>query len=132
MNESNSANESESVNESENESVNENESGNESESVNESENENENKNEKYCNYKIKQLHNYFKTIDETKSFEEQIALLKKMDYLDEYWHMGYYHDNLRSLMNQSLSSTVVSLQSLDRRRTAYLNILMKKGLGICL
>ena len=68
---------------------------NESESVNESEseNENENKNEKYCDYKIKQLHNYFKTIDETKSFEEQITLFKKMDYLNEYWHMRYYHDN---------------------------------------
>ena len=50
------------------------------ESVNESENENDNdvndddddddKDEDY--YIIKQLNNYFKTIDETKSFEEQI------------------------------------------------------------
>ena len=48
------------------------------ESANESENENDNdvndddddKDEDY--YIIKQLNNYFKTIDETKSFEEQI------------------------------------------------------------
>ena len=29
------------------------------------------------NYKIKQLNNYFKAIDETKSFEEQKEILKK-------------------------------------------------------
>ena len=45
------------------------------------------------NYKIKQLNNYFKAIDETKSFEEQIEILKKRDFLDEYWHDEYYHDN---------------------------------------
>ena len=36
---------------------------------------------------------YFKTIDETKSFEEQIEILKNRDFLDEYWHEEYYHDN---------------------------------------
>ena len=44
-------------------------------------------------YKIKQLNNYFKAIDDTKSFEEQIEILKKRDFLDEYWHDEYYHDN---------------------------------------
>ena len=34
-----------------------------------------------------------KTIKEAKSFEEQIELLKKRDYKDEYWHEGYYHDD---------------------------------------
>ena len=34
-----------------------------------------------------------KTIKEAKSFEEQIELLKKRDYTDEYWHEGYYHDD---------------------------------------
>ena len=29
--------------------------------------------------------------DETKSFEERIKLLKKLDYLD-YWHMDYDYD----------------------------------------
>ena len=33
---------------------------------------------------IKQINNYLKIIDESKSFEEQINLLKKMDYLDEW------------------------------------------------
>ena len=59
-------------------------------------NDNESKNdyERYQDHKIKQLHNYFKEIDETKSFEEQIEILKKRkDYIDEYWHEGYYHCN---------------------------------------
>ena len=71
------------------------------ESVNESENDyhdnngddhdDDDKDEDF--YIIKQLNNYFKTIGKTKSFEEQIELLKKRDFLDEYWHMGYYHDD---------------------------------------
>ena len=52
-------------------------------------------------YIIKQLKNYFKTIDETKSFKEQIELLKKRDFLDEYWHEGYYHDD-KELILESL------------------------------
>ena len=58
-------------------------------------NDNESKNdyERYQDHKMKQLHNYFKEIDETKSFEEQIEMLKKRDYIDEYWHEGYYHGN---------------------------------------
>ena len=59
---------------SESESKNENENANESESESES---NNNDYEKYQDHKIKQLNNYFKTIKETKSFEEQIELLKK-------------------------------------------------------
>ena len=31
-------------------------------------------------------------IDERKSFEEQINLLKKIDNLDEYWHIKYDYD----------------------------------------
>ena len=56
--------------------------------MNKDENENENVNECLNNddvnddddddyYIIKQLNNYFKTIDETKSFNEQIEILKK-------------------------------------------------------
>ena len=44
-------------------------------------------------YIIKQLNNYFKTIDETKSLKEQIETLKTKDFLDEYWHFGYHHGN---------------------------------------
>ena len=42
---------------------------------------------------IKQLNNYFKTIDETKLFKEQIETLKTKDFLDEYWHFRYRHGN---------------------------------------
>ena len=31
-------------------------------------------------------------IDQTKSFEEQINLLKGTDNLDDYWHMRYDYD----------------------------------------
>ena len=56
--------------------------------------ENENENDKDDDYYIlKQLNNYFKTIDETKSFKEQIETLKTKDFLDEYWHFGYHHGN---------------------------------------
>ena len=44
-------------------------------------------------YIIKQLNNYFKTNNETKSFKEQIETLKTKDFLDEYWHFGYHHGN---------------------------------------
>ena len=79
-----------SVNESENESVNE--------SVNESENENENvsKNENESVDKIDDnvdTNNYFNIIDKTKSFEDQIEILKKMDDLSQYWDMNYCDDN---------------------------------------
>ena len=60
--------------------------------VSESESENENdKDDEYCI--IKQLNNYFKTIDETKSFKEQIEILKTKYFLDEYWHFEYHHGN---------------------------------------
>ena len=32
-------------------------------------------------------------IDESKSFEDQIKLLKKPDYLYEHWHTSYYYDD---------------------------------------
>ena len=64
------------------------------------ENENESVNDDYDDddddddyYIIKQLNNYFKTIDETKSFKEQIEILKTRDFLNKYWHFGYHHGN---------------------------------------
>ena len=71
----------ESVRESENESESE-----ESEKENVNENENENKNDDVNDsndYEIKQINDCFKMIDETKSFEEQINLLRKINYLNE-------------------------------------------------
>ena len=78
----------ESVNESDNESIKENnESDSNNKNVNGNENENDNK--KCC--EIKQLNDWFKTIEQTKSLEEQIEILKTKYFLDEYWHVGYYH-----------------------------------------
>ena len=62
---------------------------NENESVNESEKDNVNDDD---DNEIKQINECFKTIDETKSFEEQINLLRKIDDLNEYWHMRYDYD----------------------------------------
>ena len=42
---------------------------------------------------VKKINNNFKKIDETKSFEDQIDILKKIPWLDEYWDMDYYEDN---------------------------------------
>ena len=42
-------------------------------------NDNENKDEEYCI--IKQINGYFKMTDESKSFEDQINLLKKINFL---------------------------------------------------
>ena len=73
------------------------ENKNDNVSVNESVNDNDvndddvNDDDDY--YIIKQLNNYFKTIDETKSFKEQIEILKTRDFLNEYWHFGYHHGN---------------------------------------
>ena len=70
---------------------NNNSNNNDSDSNNKNENENENDNEQ-C-YEIKQLNDWFKTIDQTKSLEEQIEILKTKDFLDQYWYVGYYHGN---------------------------------------
>ena len=74
---------------------NENENDNENKNVNENDNENENKNEyeNHTNYKINRLNDYFETTGKSKSFEDQIKLLKKVNYLNKYWHMRYYDDN---------------------------------------
>ena len=79
----------ESVNKDENENKNENESKNESE--NESENENESDDEQY--YEIDQTNNNFKKIDETKSFKDQIDILKEIPWLNDYWYIEYSENN---------------------------------------
>ena len=65
-----SVNENDDVSVNENNNVSANESENDNETERESESENQNGDDQY--YVIKQLNNYFRTIDETKSFEEQI------------------------------------------------------------
>ena len=104
VNESNSSTKNETVNESNSSTKNESESDNkidyksdyESDYKSNYESHNEgdnltNKDENY--YEIKQLNNWFKTIDQTKSLEEQIELLKSQNFLYEYWTLKYYNDN---------------------------------------
>ena len=50
--------------------------------VNDDDDDDDNDNEDY--YIIKQLNNYHKTIDKTKSLKEQIEILKTKDFLNEY------------------------------------------------
>ena len=49
---------------------------------NESENENQSHNQQY--YEIKEINDNFKSIDETKSFKDQIDKLKEIPYLSNY------------------------------------------------
>ena len=42
---------------------------------------------------IRQINCCFKTIDQSESFENQIKLLKKVDYLSEFWNRRYYDDD---------------------------------------
>ena len=42
---------------------------------------------------IKERNNNFKKIDETKSFEDQIDILKEIPWLNNYWDMFRYEDN---------------------------------------
>ena len=64
---------------------------NKSKSDNESENEGEK--DKYY-YEIRQLNDWFKTTDQTKSLEDQIELLKERgEFLSECWYVKCYHDN---------------------------------------
>ena len=81
------------VNESNSNTKNKSESKNESDYESDNESENEGEKDKYY-YEIRQLNNWFETIDQTKSLEEQIELLKeKGEFLAEYWYVKYYHDN---------------------------------------
>ena len=44
-------------------------------------------------YEIEHINNNFKKTDETKSFEDQIDILKKIPWLDDYWHIECYENN---------------------------------------
>ena len=92
-NESDSENENESVNKGENENENKNENENESENEGENKSENENESDDEQHYEIKQINNDFKKIDETKSFKDQIDILKEVPWLNDYWYMNNYEDS---------------------------------------
>ena len=44
-------------------------------------------------YKIKIINGVFKKTDETKSFKDQIDVLKEIPDLNDYWYIEYYEDN---------------------------------------
>ena len=78
-NESNSSTKNKTVNESKSDNKSDNDSDNYSD--NESKNESKNENKKYTYYdKIKELNNWFETIDRTKSLEDQIEILKTKNF----------------------------------------------------
>ena len=86
-----------------------NENENENENVNENGNNNNNNNNNNENdYRIKQLNDHFKIIDASKSFEDQIKLLKKACCLNEYRYMKYYDDKELNLKIFKLKFAYVS------------------------
>ena len=79
-------------NETVNESSNSN-TKNKSESDNEGDNDGDKKKVEYY-YEMRQLNNWFETIDQTKSLKDQIELLtEKGELLSECWNVRNYHDN---------------------------------------
>ena len=92
-----------------------NEDNNVSANENDSENDSENENGDDQCYIIKQLNNYFRTIDETKSFEEEIEILKKQNFLDEYWHVRYYHANKELNLKIFIAKAAYLLNDLDKQ-----------------
>ena len=91
----------ETVNESNSNTKNESKSDNESDYKSDNESDNDDKKDKYY-YEIRQLNNWFETIDQTRSLEEQIEFLKERgEFLSEYWYVRYYHDNkeLKTIKN---------------------------------
>ena len=61
-------------------------------------NEDDNDNDDYDSdnddeIRVKEIDNNFRKIDKTKSFEDQIDILKKIPCLSDYWNMFYYEDN---------------------------------------
>ena len=109
----NNKNENKNNNVSRNENEDENENGNNSDNDNVNDDDDHDHDEQY--YIIKQLNNYFKTIDETKSLKEQIEILKKRDFLDEYWHVGYYHDDKELNLRIFKAKATYILNDLDEQ-----------------
>ena len=58
---------------------------------NDDENDHDENDENRC--MIRLINNYFKMINESESFESQINLLRKMDYLDDWWHQPCNDDD---------------------------------------
>ena len=67
-------------------------------SIGDNDNDNENENDSDNDDEItrEEINNNSKKIDETKSFEDQIDIFKKILCLNEYWDMCYYEDNKKT------------------------------------
>ena len=103
-------------NNSNNNNNNNNINNNESNSKNESENEFENESNDEFYYEIRQLNNWFETIDQTKSFEKQLKLLKEGgEFLSEYWHVDYYHGNKELISKILKAKAAYLLNELDEQ-----------------
>ena len=92
-----------------------NESANEIDNESDSDSDSENENGDGQYHVIKQLNNYLRTIGETKSFEEQIEILKKRDFLDEYWHVRYYCGNKELNLKIFKAKAAYILNDLDEQ-----------------
>ena len=42
---------------------------------------------------MKQIDNSFEKIDETKSFQDQVDILKELPWLNDHWYTEYYEDD---------------------------------------
>ena len=73
------------VNQDNNINYNDNDNDNESDDDYDRDNDDENT--------VKQIISNFEKIDETKSIEDQIDILKKTPWLNDYWYIEYYEDN---------------------------------------
>ena len=63
---------------------------------NDNDNDNDNDYDDDDEITVKEIRNIFEKIDETKSFEDQIEILKKIPWLSDYWNMFYYADNKKT------------------------------------
>ena len=82
-----------SVNKNDNDNVNDNVNDNNTVNDNDNVDDNDSDNDNVDDYEIMKINNYFKTIDQTQSFEDQTEELKKEEYLNECWHTCYYDNN---------------------------------------
>ena len=76
--------------------MNENVNKNVNEDVNEDVNENDDDDDDDDDdndREIRRINHCFKTIDKSESFENQIKLFKKVDYLSQFWNRRYYDDD---------------------------------------
>ena len=105
----------ETVNESNSNTKNESKSDNESDYTSDNESHNEGEKDKTF-YETRQLNYWFETIDQTKSLEEQIELLKERgEFLSGYWYVGYYHGNKELNYKIFKSKAAYLLNELDEQ-----------------